>query len=54
MNLWLRNEVSQSTTVSVMKKIYIGKSALKVILSNVVGNAVKYSDTGGIIDIGFR
>ena len=34
------------------EKIYIGKSALKVILSNVVGNAVKYSDTGGIIDIG--
>lgn len=34
------------------KKIYIGKSALKVILSNVVGNAVKYSDIGGIIDIG--
>ncbi len=23
-----------------------------MILSNVVGNAVKYSDTGGIIDIG--
>ena len=34
------------------EKIYIGKSALKVMLSNVVGNAVKYSDTGGIIDIG--
>ena len=34
------------------EKIYIGKSALKVILSNVVGNAVKYSDTGGIIYIG--
>ena len=34
------------------EKIYIGKSALKVILSNIVGNAVKYSDTGGIIDIG--
>ena len=34
------------------EKMYIGKSALKVILSNVVGNAVKYSDTGGIIDIG--
>lgn len=34
------------------EKINIGKSALKVILSNVVGNAVKYSDTGGIIDIG--
>ena len=34
------------------KKIYIGKSALKVILSNVVGKAVKYSDIGGIIDIG--
>ena len=31
--------------------IYIGKSALKIILSNVIGNAVKYTDEYGIITI---
>lgn len=33
------------------EKIYIGKSALKIILSNVIGNAVKYTDEYGIITI---
>ena len=31
--------------------IFIGKSALKIILSNVIGNAVKYTDEYGIITI---
>lgn len=34
------------------EKIYIGKTALKIILSNLVGNAVKYTDDCGIINIG--
>ena len=33
------------------EKILIGKSALKIILSNVIGNAVKYTDEYGIISI---
>lgn len=33
------------------EKIYIGKSALKIILSNVIGNAVKYTDEYGRITI---
>ncbi len=33
------------------EKIYIGKSALKIILSNVIGNAVKYTDEYGIVTI---
>lgn len=33
------------------EKIYIGKTALKVVLSNVISNAVKYSDAGGTIEI---
>ena len=33
------------------EKIYIGKSALKIILSNVIGNAVKYTDEYGTITI---
>ncbi|MDU7033401.1 MAG: HAMP domain-containing sensor histidine kinase [Finegoldia magna] len=33
------------------EKIVIGKSALKIILSNVIGNAVKYTDEYGIITI---
>lgn len=33
------------------EKILIGKSALKIILSNVIGNAVKYTDEYGIITI---
>lgn len=34
------------------EKIYIGKTALKIILSNLVSNAVKYADECGIMDIG--
>lgn len=33
------------------EKILIGKSALKIILSNVIGNAVKYTDEYGLITI---
>lgn len=33
------------------EKILIGKSALKIILSNVIGNAVKYADEHGAITI---
>ena len=33
------------------EKILIGKSALKIILSNVIGNAVKYTDEYGIVTI---
>ncbi|OXZ30382.1 two-component sensor histidine kinase [Finegoldia magna] len=33
------------------EQIFIGKSALKIILSNVIGNAVKYTDESGIITI---
>ena len=34
------------------ERIYIGKTALKIVLSNLIGNAVKYSDAGGVINIG--
>ena len=34
------------------EKIYIGKTALKIILSNLVSNAVKYADECGIMNIG--
>lgn len=34
------------------EKIYIGKTALKIILSNLIGNAVKYTDYRGVINIG--
>ena len=33
------------------EKIFIGKSALKIILSNVIGNAIKYTDEYGLITI---
>ena len=33
------------------EQIFIGKSALKIILSNVIGNAVKYTDEYGTITI---
>lgn len=36
------------------EKIYIGKPALKLLLSNLISNAVKYSDRGGIINIGIE
>lgn len=32
--------------------IYIGQTALKIILSNLISNAVKYTDKGGFINIG--
>ena len=34
------------------EKLYIGKPALKIVLSNLISNAVKYSDEGGVINIG--
>ena len=36
------------------EKIYIGITALKIVLSNLVNNAVKYSDEGGVINIGTK
>ena len=36
------------------EKIYIGMTALKIVLSNLVNNAVKYSDEGGVINIGTK
>ncbi|MDU4018195.1 MAG: HAMP domain-containing sensor histidine kinase [Finegoldia magna] len=33
------------------EQIYIGKSAIKIILSNVIGNAVKYTDEHGTVTI---
>ncbi|HBK5318059.1 TPA: sensor histidine kinase, partial [Enterococcus faecium] len=32
--------------------VYIGKTALKIILSNLISNAVKYTDVNGVINIG--
>ena len=34
------------------EKIYIGKTALKIVLSNLISNAVKYTDVSGVINIG--
>ena len=34
------------------ENVYIGKTALKIILSNLISNAVKYTDVSGIINIG--
>lgn len=34
------------------EKIYIGKTALNIVLSNLISNAIKYSDMSGIINIG--
>ncbi len=32
--------------------LYIGKTALKIILSNLIGNAIKYTEEYGVINIG--
>ena len=34
------------------EEIYIGKTALKIVLSNLISNAVKYTDVRGVINIG--
>ncbi|SQB34850.1 sensor histidine kinase VncS [Clostridium perfringens] len=34
------------------ENVYIGKTALNIILSNLISNAVKYTDANGIINIG--
>ena len=34
------------------ENFYIGKTALKIILSNLISNAVKYTDVNGVINIG--
>lgn len=34
------------------EKIYIGETALNIVLSNLIGNAVKYSGKSGAINIG--
>lgn len=34
------------------EKIYIGKTALKIVLSNLISNAVKYADDCGVMNIG--
>ncbi|WP_036728364.1 sensor histidine kinase [Peptoniphilus mikwangii] len=44
-NLKINNSISN-------EKIYIGKTALKIILSNLISNAVKYTDDYGTINIG--
>lgn len=44
-NIAIENRVSE-------EEIYIEKSALKIILSNLVSNAVKYTKEGGFINIG--
>ena len=33
------------------EEIYIGKTALKIVLSNLISNAVKYTDVRGVINI---
>mgnify|MGYP000866291783 FL=1 len=44
-NIKINNCLSNET-------IYIGKTALKIILSNLISNAVKYTDESGTINIG--
>ncbi|MEB5878873.1 MULTISPECIES: HAMP domain-containing sensor histidine kinase [Enterococcus] len=34
------------------ENVYIGKTALKIILSNLISNAVKYTEVNGVINIG--
>ena len=44
-NITINNYISD-------ENIYIGRTALNIILSNLISNAVKYTDTKGIINIG--
>ena len=44
-NIDIKNAISY-------EKIYIGRSALKIILSNLIGNAVKYTGLKGDVNIG--
>ena len=44
-NIRINNHISD-------EKIYIGKTALKIVLSNLISNAVKYTDVSGVINIG--
>ena len=46
-NIKIKNKLST-------EKIYIGITALKIVLSNLINNAVKYSDEGGAINIGTK
>ena len=46
-----RNEWLKSDAV-INENVYIGKTALKIILSNLISNAVKYTDVNGVINIG--
>lgn len=46
-NLAINNNISD-------EKIYIGRSAFKIILSNLISNAVKYADESGFINIGIK
>lgn len=46
-NIEIKNELST-------EKIYIGITALKIVLSNLINNAVKYSDENGVINIGTK
>lgn len=46
-NIKIKNELST-------EKIYIGITALKIVLSNLINNAVKYSDENGVINIGTK
>ena len=36
------------------EELYIGKSGLNIVLSNLINNAVNYSDNGGVINVGSR
>ena len=44
-NIRINNHISD-------EKIYIGKTALKIVLSNLISNAVKYTYVSGVINIG--
>ena len=36
------------------EELYIGKSGLNIVLSNLINNAVNYSDNGGVINVGSK